>query len=93
MKQFLSDVHHECLVCKVPDGCARSHPLCGVSRGIKYGIYQKDAHSNPSTGLPNGMSSGKCGVPEQPLFMPGDGMTEFVAKLAKLDERKLFNRQ
>jgi len=92
MKQILPDVNHECLVCSVPKECRPGHNLCGVSKGMRLGIYPKHSHTHPSTGLPSGMGSGKCGFPEKPLFMPGDGMTEFVEKLAKLDERKLFSQ-
>ena len=90
MKQFLSDVNHECLVCRVPNECKPGHALCGVSRGMKLEIYPADSHSKPRHGLPQGMWSGKCGFEEQPLFKMGDGMMEFIHAMQKIEPRKLI---
>lgn len=81
----LSEMHQECLRCRVPGDCKPGHDRCGVSRGMRYGIYPETAHKHATAGLP-GWFNFKVGADEVPLFSQRDMMTDFCSDVAKYEE-------
>ena len=77
------DIRNECLngMCKKLDKCTPGHKLCGISRGVKYGLYPMSAMKAPTT-LVNGRLRTQInvgvGFKEIPLWKNGEGMGEFV---------------
>ena len=53
-KELNACLMQECLHCKVPNhfGCKPTHHKCGISRGIKYGLYPGWAHRTAHNNIP-----------------------------------------
>lgn len=81
----LNDREQECLKCRVPHGCNPGDSRCGISRGMKYGIYPETSHSNPNSGQKT-LYQQSCGCKEVPLWKVNEGMYRFQRQLAKYPE-------
>lgn len=87
MKQFLDDVNQECLICRVKGDCRPRNEKCGVTRGIKYGLYPKNAHSFATMGVRKDIYMQRsCGHKDKPLFELGEMMAKFCEDVARYTE-------
>lgn len=48
MNNIAKDLDQECFICRVEGGCQPGHIKCGISKGIKLGIYPEDSHRAPA---------------------------------------------
>lgn len=60
--------------------------MCGISKGVKYGIYGKHSHKNPTLGYNPDSLFSDIGFKEIPLYRYGDGMERFCNAVAKYKE-------
>lgn len=91
-EELADDLRNECLngMCrKLDDGCNPQSELCGIARGIKYGIYPKTAIKAPQSYLGQKLRTQityGVGCKEQPLWKNGEGMANFAIQVAAYTE-------
>lgn len=95
-KGLADDIRNECIngMCRKLDKCMPGHKLCGISRGIKYGLYPESIMKSPTT-LINGrlrtQINGGVGFKEVPLWKNGEGMGDFVKGVQNYREGWMFD--
>lgn len=82
---YSQDYHAECNRCRVPDDCDNKDPRCGIRRGVKFGLYSKEALKPQSTGLKYGWDD-PTGFSEAPIFNQRDSMVKFCEAVMRYQD-------